>query len=175
MSRAFVKEDDQEEVPIVPPRAHLPEGFVNYVTPLGLKLLNEEKQDIIARKSTVPIDNDKERRLTLTILDGRLQLLNNRIATAKVVRPEKQLSKDSVRFGAHVTLKNNETNQVENFQIVGVDEADISQGKIAFTSPMARILLNKHIGDTATLILTKGSIVYELIDISYPDYTVKNV
>lgn len=167
MSRAFVKEDDQEEVVRIPPRAHLPEGFVNYVTPIGIQLLNEERESLITKKLSLKIDDEKERRLALTLLDGKLQLLNNRIATAKVVHPKAQSNKDTVRFGAVVTLKIKETNKSENFQIVGVDEANITQGKIAYTSPMARILLNKATGDCATLILEKGSRVFEIMEISY--------
>jgi transcription elongation factor GreB len=50
MSRGFVKEDDQEETPIVPPRADLPEGVVNYVTQGGMDELLNEKQELISEK-----------------------------------------------------------------------------------------------------------------------------
>ena len=51
MSRGFVKEDDQEEIPIVPPRADLAEGVVNYITQVGMKELLTEKQMLVNEKS----------------------------------------------------------------------------------------------------------------------------
>ena len=52
MSRGFVKEDDQEEIPIVPPRADLPEGVANYVTQVGMNELLAEKQMLVNEKTT---------------------------------------------------------------------------------------------------------------------------
>ena len=57
MSRGFVKEDDQEEIPIVPPRADLPEGVTNYVTQIGMDELLEEKQSLIDEKENLEADS----------------------------------------------------------------------------------------------------------------------
>ena len=53
MSRGFVKEDDQEDIPLVPPRADLPSGTDNFVTQIGLNLLLEEKEEVLARKNII--------------------------------------------------------------------------------------------------------------------------
>ena len=53
MSRGFVKEEDQEEVPIVPQRAYLPEGMTNFVTPSGMNQLLDEKQSLIDEKNNL--------------------------------------------------------------------------------------------------------------------------
>ncbi|TYP75302.1 GreA/GreB family elongation factor [Aquimarina intermedia] len=167
MSRAFVKEDDHEEVPIIPPRAHLPEGFVNYVTPVGMELLLTERKTLLAKRASLNIDDEKDRRFAIAMLDGKSQLLNSRIATAKVVHPTTHHTNDTVRFGATITLKIMESGKSEVFRIVGVDEANIAKKKIAYTSPMARILINKSEGDTATLILERGCRVFEIQKITY--------
>ena len=61
MSRGFVKEDDQEEIPIVPPRADLPEGVTNYVTQAGMNELLEEKQMLLHEKRTLDSSSENEK------------------------------------------------------------------------------------------------------------------
>lgn len=166
MSRGFVKEDDQEDVPLVPPRAYLPEGEINYVTPSGMNDLLAEKQMLINEKGNLSITNENEKRIALNHINAKLQLLDNRIAEAKVVDPKEQ-PQNEIRFGATVTLKIEKTNTIQTFQIVGVDEANISKGKISFISPLAKVLINKRVGDNAILKLTKDERVFEIIDIDY--------
>jgi transcription elongation factor GreB len=166
MSRGFVKEDDQEDVPLVPPRAYLPEGEINYVTPAGMDDLLAEKQMLINEKGNLSITNDNEKRIALNHINAKLQLLDNRIAEAKVVDPKEQ-PQNEIRFGASVTLKVVKTNTIQTFQIVGVDEANISKGKISFISPLAKALINKRVGDKAILYLSKEERVFEIIDIAY--------
>lgn len=166
MSRGFVKEDDQEDVPMVPPRAYLPEGETNYVTPAGMHNLLAEKQMLIAEKGSLSSTNEKEKRIALNHINAKLQLLDNRIATAKIIDPKEQ-PQNEVRFGASITLKIEATNTIQTFQIVGVDEADISKGKISFISPIAKVLVNKKIGDKAILKLPKEDRVFEIIEIAY--------
>jgi len=166
MSRGFVKEDDQEEIPMVPPRADLPEGTTNYVTRTGMDELLDEQRRLIDEKENLDGTNEKERRITSNFIDSKLQLLKNRIATAKIVDLKKQ-PQDEVRFGAWVHLKIGEAKKSEKYQIVGVDEANISKGKIAFISPIAKLLVNKKIGDKAILKLAKEERVFEILDIKY--------
>ena len=66
MSRGFIKEDDQEEVPIVPQRAFLPEGVPNFVTPAGMEQLLAEKQMLIREREDLSIANENEGGLRLT-------------------------------------------------------------------------------------------------------------
>jgi transcription elongation factor GreB len=166
MSRGFVKENDQEEIPIVPPRADLPENVTNYVTQMGLNELLEEQKSLINKRDQVETDNESERRISLNHINAVLQLLNQRIATAKVVELKSQ-PKDEVRFGATMTLKIGDQANLQQYQIVGVDEADISKGKISFISPIARLLTNKKVGETAVLKLAQEDRAFEVMDISY--------
>jgi len=165
MSRGFVKEDDQEDVPIVPQRAYLPEGVPNFVTLAGMEQLLTEKQMLISEKDTLSSTNDNEKRIALNYINAKLQLLNNRIAEAKVVDLTEQ-PQNEIRFGATVTLKNVASGKIQIFQITGVDEADIAKGKISFISPLARELINKKAGDKITLKRDRADIVFEIMDIS---------
>ncbi len=166
MSRGFVKEDDQEEVPFVPPRADLPTGVTNYVTQVGLNELLAEKKELIHERDNLQISSDKERRIAVNHANARLQLLNHRIATAQVLELSKQ-PQDEIRFGATVTLKIGGEKKEVQYQIVGVDEADVSKGKISFISPIARLLTNKKVGETAILKLPKEDRVFEVVKITY--------
>jgi transcription elongation factor GreB len=166
MSRGFVKEDDQEEVPIVPQRAYLPEGVTNFVTPYGMNQLLAEKQMLVNEKNDLNNANENEKRIALNYINAKLQLLNNRIVEAKIVNLKEQ-PKNEIRFGAMITLKIEASKNIQTFQIVGVDEADISKGKVSFISPIAKVLINKKIGDKVILKQAKKNIVFEIINISY--------
>ena len=166
MSRGFVKEDDQEEVPIVPQRAYLPVGVTNFVTPFGINQLLAEKQMLVNEKNNLNNANENEKRIALNYINAKLQLLNNRIVEAKIVNLNEQ-PQNEIRFGATITLRIEASRNIQTFQIVGVDEADISKGKVSFISPIARILINKKIGDKVILKQARKDIVFEIIDISY--------
>ena len=166
MSRGFVKEDDQEEIPMVPQRAYLPDGVTNFVTPAGMDLLLSEKQILVNEKENLSSTNENEKRIALNYINARLQLLNNRIAEAKVVNPDEQ-PQNEIRFGASVTLKTKESGKIQTFQIVGVDEADISKGKISFISPLAKAIINKKPGDIVMLKRANQDIVFEIMRIAY--------
>jgi transcription elongation factor GreB len=166
MSRGFVKEDDQEDVPIVPQRAYLPEGVINFVTRNGMDQLMAEKQMLIREKKNLDITRENERRIALNYINAKLQLLENRIAEAKVVDIGEQ-PKDEIRFGAEVTLRDERSGSLKVFQIVGVDEADIARGKLSFISPLAKALINKKAGDKVSLNRGREDIVFKVIDITY--------
>ena len=166
MSRGFVKEDDQEEVPIVPQRAYLPEGVTNFVTRTGMEQLLAEKETLIREKDNLAGTNEQEKRIALNYINAKLQLLNSRIAEARVVDPKKQLH-DKIMFGATVSLKTPASGKIQAFQIVGVDEANIAKGKISFISPLAKALINRKVGDKISLKRDREDIVYEIIDIAY--------
>ena len=166
MSRGFVKEDDQEEVPMVPQRAHLPEGVTNFVTRTGMDLLLAEREVLMKERESVSITSENEKRIALNFINAKLQLLNSRIAEARVVDPKDQ-PQGEVMFGATVTLIATSSGKNQVFQIVGVDEADISKGKISFLSPLAKALINKKAGEKITLKRDREEIVFEILNISY--------
>ena len=166
MSRGFVKEDDQEEIPIVPPRADLPDGVANYVTQVGMNELLTEKQTLVNEKNKLDSSNEDEKRIALNYINAKLHLLNNRILTAKIVNPNEQ-APDEIRFGDSITIKAEANKRIQTFQIVGVDEADVSKGKISFISPLARVLINKRIGDKAVLKRGQETLVFEIMEIAH--------
>ena len=166
MSRGFVKEDDQEDIPIVPQRAFLPEGVTNFVTQAGMNQLLAEQQMLISEKDNLSSTSESEKRIALNYINAKLQLLNNRIAEARIVNLKEQPQKE-IRFGALVTLRTEASDKIQTFQIVGVDEADISKGKISFISPVAKSLINKKIGDKVVLKRAREDIVFEILDITY--------
>jgi len=166
MSRGFVKDGDQEELPMVPKRAYLPDGVPNFVTRAGFEQLMAEKEALVAEKENLGIAHENEKRLALNFINAKLQLLNGRITDARIVDPKDQ-PQDEVTFGATVTVKAVVTGKLQTFQIVGADEAGISKGKISFISPLARALLNKKTGQRVTLRREKEEILYDIVEILY--------
>ena len=110
--------------------------------------------------------NENEKRITLNYINAKLQLLDNRIAEARIVNLKEQ-PQNEIRFGASITLKTEGSGNIQHFQIVGVDEAEISKGKISFLSPLAKVLINKTIGDKVIFKRVKEDIVFEIMDIAY--------
>lgn len=168
MSRGFVKEDDQEETPFVAPRAYLPPGAANYVTRSGLDKLLAEKQMLIDEKEQLQGHNENERRVAINYINAKLKLLDDRILSARVIKLADQ-PQNEIRFGATVEVRNLSTMQVQILQLTGVDEVDISKGKISFLSPLAQVLINKKVGDKVLLKRVKDQIAYEVLRISYTE------
>ena len=166
MSRGFVKEEDQEETPIIPPRAALPEGTTNYVTPNGIKQLLEEREQIEEERANLNTTHEQQRRIELGVINGRLNLLNERIASARILDPASQ-PKDEVRFGATVTYKITTMKTPLTFQIVGVDEADINKKKIAFVAPIAVAITGHKEGDKVPFNLGGEKRMIEIVAINY--------
>ena len=125
-----------------------------------------EKQMLISEKDNLSSTSENEKRIALNYINAKLQLLNNRIAEARVVDLKEQ-PQNEIRFGATVTLKTDVSGKIQIFQIVGVDEADIAKGKISFISPLAKALINKKAGDKITLKRDREDIVFEIMDIAY--------
>jgi len=142
MSRGFIKEGDQEEVPRVPMRAYLPEGVPNFVTKEGLEALKAELKSLEDERSTVG-DNY----IMSNFIEAKMKLLIGRINSAVEVDLSKA-NKDTVSFGAWVRFNGRVV------RIVGVDEADVDKGLISFISPLAKSLMGKKEGDIIGL---KGS------------------
>ena len=139
MSRGFIKEGDQEEIPMVPPRAYLPEGTPNYVTKEGLAALNEELKGLETERAKAG-----ENYIMSNFIEAKMKLLIDRISSAVEVDISKA-NRGRVSFGAWVRYNGHVV------RIVGVDEADINKGLIAFTSPLAKALTGKKAGDVFEL------------------------
>lgn len=93
--------------------------------------------------------------------EGRIMELESKLAQAEIIDPS-TLSGERVVFGATVTIIDAETEEERTYQIVGVDEADSKENKISVTSPIARALIGKSVGDEATVRSPKGETVYEI-------------
>lgn len=166
MSRGFVKEGDQEETPIIPARAALPEGVTNYVTSFGMDQLMAERTALENEIADLPTTNETERRRELAVLNGKLGLLQERIATARVLDISQQ-PKDEIRFGATVSYKMLTNNTINTITIVGVDEADLKQKKIAFVAPIAVAITGHKVGDVVDFKLGNETRKLEILDIQY--------
>ncbi|MDT0648183.1 GreA/GreB family elongation factor [Zunongwangia sp. F260] len=166
MSRGFVKEEDQEEAPIIPPRAALPAGATNYVTPVGMEELLEEKRQLEQERAALGPENEMERRRAQAVIDGKVKLLNERINSARIIQPKEQ-AQEEVRFGALVEFAGLEKELTQKFQIVGVDEADVKKQKIAFVAPIARALTGKKAGETAEFVMGASSKKLKILNINY--------
>jgi transcription elongation factor GreB len=164
MSRGFVKEEDQEEAPFIPPRAALPNGVENYVTPVGFALLQTEKDELEKQRKNLDKINETEYRRNAAVIDGKMKLLNERLRSAKII-DLKQQPKDEVRFGAQVKFLLDDKTQY--LQIVGVDEANLKEQKIAFIAPLARALNGLKVGESSEFSLGKTIKKIQIIAINY--------
>ena len=159
MSKAFTKDDAWEE-PLIPPRAPLPDGAPNLVTPRGMQLLRAELAELEAERQGLAgqSSDEVESRRRLAIATGRLRDLSARIASAEVVEASPQ-THDVVRFGSSVVVRTesgDREGEERRLQIVGVDEADAANGLVAFTAPIARAIMGLEVGETASLITPRG-------------------
>ncbi len=97
---------------------------------------------------------------------GRMAMLDDRIARAQVIDTTGH-STDKVRFGATVKLSDIETDDEVVYTLVGEDEADAAQGRISVTSPVARALMNKQVGDDVSVKVPKGNREFEVLEIRF--------
>jgi transcription elongation factor GreA len=101
-----------------------------------------------------------------SFIEGRIKELEDIISRADVIDVSK-LSGDTVRFGAIVTVADEETDEEQTYQIVGVHEADLKAGRISISSPIARALIGKSVGDTVEVKASGGSKFYEVVKIAF--------
>lgn len=101
-----------------------------------------------------------------SFIEGRVRELEDKISRAQVIDVSK-LSGETVKFGATVTLADEETDQEATYQIVGVDESDIGQGLLSVTAPLARAVMNKAVGESVTVDTPGGSRDYEIVAVEY--------
>lgn len=108
-------------------------------------------------------DAAKERQ---SMIEGRINEIQGHLAGAEVVDPS-TLSGDRVIFGAHVEVVDTETEEEASYQIVGVDEADVKEGRVSILSPIARALIGKRVGDIVTVRSPKGDKELEITGLSF--------
>lgn len=101
-----------------------------------------------------------------SFIEGRVIELEDMIGRAEVIDVSK-LSGDTVKFGATVTLVDEDTVEEKKFQIVGDMEADAKSGRISISSPIARALIGKSVGDTVEVTSPGGSRSYEILEVRF--------
>ena len=98
--------------------------------------------------------------------EGRIGELEDLIARAEVIDVTK-LGGDTVKFGATVDLVDEDTEEEKSYQIVGDQEADVKQGRISISSPIARALIGKCVGDSVEVTAPGGSHSYEILEVAF--------
>jgi transcription elongation factor GreB len=157
VSKAFTRDDGPEAAPVPRRRAPLPAGSPNYVTSRGLAALRDELAQLDAQPPAAePVEREARA--------AWRRELEHRIGTAELVPPPEDRSQ--VRFGARVTLRAAE-GATRELQIVGVDEADAARGLVAFAAPVAKGLLGRRLGESATLRMPGGAEDVEIIGVEY--------
>jgi len=100
-------------------------------------------------------------------IEGRISELEAKLGNMQIIDPKRLDADGRCVFGATVDLEDTESGDKVTYQIVGDDEADIKQGKISISSPIARALIGKYAGDTAEVKAPGGLREYEILDIKY--------
>jgi transcription elongation factor GreB len=184
MSKAFTKEDDGADEPeqIEEPDP-LPSGTKNYMTQGGFRRMQDERQQLtrVERPKIVEIvswaagNGDRSEngdyiygKRRLHEIDRRIRFLTKRLESAVVVDPAQQKNRAQVFFGATVTYENARQEE-HTVTLVGVDEADMEQGKISWISPIARALLKSREGDVVEVRTPVGPEAIEIVSIRYSD------
>ncbi len=182
MNKAFVKESDNEDDSgDSGAEAALPPNTKNYMTPRGHRKLREEFEHLVKveRPTIVQVvswaagNGDRSEngdyiygKKRLREIDRRIHFLTKRLDSAIVVDPAAQSNLDQVFFGATVVLFDNEG--VESvYQIVGIDEANVSEGLISWISPLARALMKARTSDRVRFESPSGAREIEIVEIRY--------
>jgi transcription elongation factor GreB len=181
MSKAFVKESENDDDLPEEDVAALPAGVKNYITPHGLQTLRDELQALtrVERPKVVEVvswaagNGDRSEngdyiygKKRLREIDRRIRFLTKRIEIAQVVDPAQQKSRDQVFFGATVTCASPDGTE-RTVRIVGIDEADLARGEVSWVSPIAKALLKAREGDTVNLRTPAGIETLEVLEIRY--------
>ena len=137
------------------------------------RLKTEERPDVIKAIAAAREHGDlsenaeyhaaKERQ---AFIEGRLSEIEERIANAEVIDPT-QFSGNIVKFGASVTLSDEDTEKKTTYQIVGEHEANIENGFLSISAPLARALIGKSVGDWIEVKTPKGQRGYEILRVSF--------
>jgi len=180
MSKAFTKESDGTDSQAEEADA-LPAHAKNYVTPAGLtalqeefrKLLYEERPKVVEIVSWAAGNGDRSEngdyiygKRRLREIDWRVRYLAKRIESAEMVDPGQQKNRDQVFFGATVAYARKDNAQ-QKVTIVGIDEAELANGKISWLSPVARALMKAHVGDVIEFRTPSGPESVEVLSIEY--------
>lgn len=99
-------------------------------------------------------------------VEGRVAELEDKLSRADVIDVSK-LSGKAIKFGAKVSLADEETEEKSTYQLVGTDESDVNAGLLSITSPLARALIGKTVGESVEVTTPRGSKIYEIVKVIY--------
>lgn len=182
MSKAFTKDTDADDDELDEADA-LPAIVKNYMTPRGFATLQDELRQLmrVERPKVVEVvswaagNGDRSEngdyiygKKRLREIDRRARYLTKRLESAEVVDPKMQKTRDQVFFGATVTYGRRDDSE-HMVTIVGVDEAELAQGKISWLSPIAKALLKARVGDEVNVRTPSGIDRIEVVAIRYED------
>ena len=100
-------------------------------------------------------------------IEGRIKEIEGKLSNAQIIDPSNLDAEGRIVFGATVRLEDLESGTIVQYQIVGDDEADIKQGLISISSPIARALIGKYEGDIAAVQAPGGVREYEVLEVRY--------
>ena len=92
--------------------------------------------------------------------------IEDKLGRAQVIDVDK-LSGETVKFGAAITLVDEDTGEEVTYQLVGVDEADVAEGRLSITAPIARAVINKSVGDSVIVETPAGTKGYEIVSVDF--------
>lgn len=101
-----------------------------------------------------------------SFIEGRIAELEEIVSAVEVIDPA-ALTGEHVKFGAHVHLVDEETDREITYQIVGVHEADIKLARLSVSSPLAKALIGKKVGDTISVPAPGGDRSYEILSVKF--------
>jgi transcription elongation factor GreA len=101
-----------------------------------------------------------------SFIEGRVREIEDKLSRAQVI-DVKELTGDDIKFGATVHLADEDTDEESTFQIVGVDQSDVTKGLLSVTSPLARALIGKSEGDSVDVPTPSGGKSYEVVSVRY--------
>ena len=101
-----------------------------------------------------------------SFIEGRIAELEEIVSSVEVIDPS-SLSGEHIMFGAHVRLVEEDTEKESAYQIVGVYEADIKSGKLSISSPLAKALIGKRVGDAVSVPAPGGDRSYEILSFKF--------
>jgi transcription elongation factor GreA len=104
-----------------------------------------------------------------SFIEGRIAELEEIIASAEVIDPA-SLSGEHIKFGAHVWILDEETEREFTYQIVGMHEADIRHGRLSISSPLAKALIGKKVGDSVSVPAPSGDKSYEVLGVRFGEH-----
>lgn len=100
-------------------------------------------------------------------IEARIADLDSKLARLKVISQPQQGSSESVVFGSYVRVRDLESSTEQRYRIVGDLEADVKNNSISLSSPIARALINKHVGDVVSVVLPRGEKEFEIVSIAF--------